>query len=158
MGVNTQALAVRSTVSGIWAVATYYAGNITPLFYLMIIFGLTDYTMWMAVAKWYPNSDEDALSRERALREFVKKLTYIFLMGVAWGIDFMILEAEQAFNLSMRWRPFFGIFALCYLILTEGISILESAERMGIKIPFLSSTLKVFREKVSKGPEKKGEE
>ena len=154
-----QGIAVRGTLAGIWALATYYAGNLTPLFYLMLVFEIVEFLMGMAVAKWYPATPEDGWCGKKAVQGFVKKITYIFLVGIAWGIDFMILEADKALDLPMEWGPYFGVFALCYLILTEGISILESAEKMGIHIPFLTSALKTFREKVSKGPaEKKGDE
>ena len=156
---STQSIVTRGTLAGIWAVITYYAGNLTPLFYLMLIFGIVAYIMEMAVAKWYPQSPQDGWSSENAIQVFISKVAYIFLVGVAWGIDFMILEADKVFGLPLSWGPYFGLFALCYLILTEGISVLESAEKMGIRIPFLTSALKSFREKVSKGPiGKKGDE
>ena len=158
MNTNMQGIAVRGALAGIWAVMTYYAGNLTPLFYLMLIFGMADYILGMAVAKWYPATPDEGWCSKVAIQGFMKKVACIFLVGVAWGIDFMILEADKTFNLPMEWGPYFGLFALCYLILTEGISILENAEKMGVHIPFLTSALKSFREKVSKGPTgKKGD-
>jgi len=152
MDSNTQSIAVRGSLAGFWALVTYYAGNITPLFYLMIIFGLADILLGLAVARWYPATPDDGWCSKRIAQGFVKKIASIFLVGVAWGIDFMILEADKAFNLPMHWGPYFGLFALCYLILSEGISILENAEKMGVNIPFLTSALKNFRKKISKGP------
>jgi len=134
---------------------TYYAGNITALFYLMLLFGAIDIIMGMVVAKWYPATPEDGWCSKNLTQDFIRKIACIFLVGVAWGIDFMILEADKSFNLPMEWGPYFGLFALCYLIVSEGISILENAEKMGIHIPFLSSALKSFREKISKGPKGK---
>ena len=152
MDSNTQGIMARGTLAGVWAVVTYYAGNLTPLFYLMLIFGFAEYILSMAVAKLYPDTPEDGWCSRKAIQGFMKKIACIFLVGVAWGIDFMILEADKAFNLPMQWGPYFGLFAICYLILTEGISILESAEKIGIRIPFLTSALRSFREKVAKGP------
>ena len=152
MANNAQAIAMRGSLAGVGALVTYYAGNATPLFYLMILFGATDIIMGMAVAKWYPETPEDGWSSSKVTQDFIRKIACIFLVGVAWGIDFMILEADKAFNLPMQWGPYFGMFALCYLIVSEGVSILESAEKMGISIPFLTSALKSFREKISKGP------
>ena len=156
---NTQGILTRSAIASIWAVVTYYAGNLTPLFYLMLIFGLTDYILGMAVAKWYPTSPQEGWCSKLAAQGFIRKVTHILLVGVAWGIDFMILEADKTFNLPLTWGPYFGLFAICYLILTEGISILENAEKMGIHIPFLTSALRIFREKVAQGPTtKKGDD
>jgi len=146
---------MRGSLAGIWAVVTYYAGNLTPLFYLMIIFGVTDVLLGMAVAKWFPVTPEDGWCSKRVMQDFVRKVACIFLVGVAWGIDFMILEADKAFNLPLQWGPYFGLFALCYLILSEGISILESVAKMGVKIPFLTTALKSMREQLSKGPQRK---
>ena len=151
---NTQNIMVRGSLAGMWAIVAYYAGNITSLFYLMLIFGLVDIILGLAAAKWYPATPEDGWCSTKVIQGFVKKIACVFLVGVAWGIDFMILEADKTFNLPLQWGPYFGLFALCYLILTEGISILESAEKMGINIPFLTSALKSFREKISKGPPK----
>ena len=150
MDSNSQGIMMRGSLAGLWAVVTYYAGNITPLFYLMIIFGISDIFLGMAVARWYPASPEDGWCSKKIAQGFVRKIASIFLVGVAWGIDFMILEADKAFNLPMQWGPYFGLFALCYLILSEGISILENAEKMGVNIPFLTSALKTFRTKISK--------
>ena len=158
MDSDTQSIITRGALAGIWAVATYYAGNLTPLFYLMLIFGFAAYIMEMAVIKWYPETPQDGWSRENAVKSFIQKIAYVFLVGVAWGIDFMILEADKTFGLPLTWGPYFGLFALCYLILTEGISILENAEKMGIRIPFLTSALKSFRKKIEKGPIAKKED
>ena len=149
---NVSSIAVRGTLAGIWTVITYYAGNLTPLFYLMLIFGFVDFIMGLAASKWYPKTQEDGWCKEKAIKGFVRKVAYIILVGVAWGIDFMILEADKAFNLPLTWGPYFGVFAICYLILTDGISILENADQMDIHIPFLTSALRTFREKVAKGP------
>ena len=148
----SQSIMMRGVLAGLWAVVSYYAGNVTPLFYLMIIFGLTDIILGMAVARWYPATPEDGWCSEKIIRGFIRKIACIFLVGVAWGIDFMILEADKTFDFPMQWGPYFGLFALCYLILTEGISILEKAEIMGVYVPFLTSALKNFRKKISKGP------
>ena len=158
MDENTQSILLRGSLASIWTLIAYYAGNITPLFYLLLIFGIADFITAMAAAKWFPATPEDGWCKGMAIRGFIRKISCLFLVGVAWGIDFMILEADKAFNLPLNWGPFFGVFALCYLILTEGISILENVEKMGINIPFLTTALKSFREKVSKGPAaKKGE-
>ena len=152
---NTYSIAARGVLAGLGTIAAYYAGNMTPLFYLFLIFEIFEYTMGMAAAKWYPDTPEDGWSSKKAIQGFVKKIASIFLVGMAWGIDFLIMEADKVFYLPFTWQPYFGVFALIYLILTEGISILESAERMGIHIPFLTSALKTFREKVAKGPTQK---
>ena len=152
MNGNAQGVAVVGFLAGIWAVATYYAGNITALFYLMIIFGIVEYIMGMAAAKWYPLSPEDKWNKDMAIKSFIRKIAHIFLVGVAWGIDFMVLEADKAFNLPMQWGPYFGVFAICYLILAEGLSTMQSAEQMGIRIPFLTTALVKLKEKLSKGP------
>jgi len=155
MDINTQSIMMRGYLAGLWAVVTYYAGNITPLFYLMILFGIADIFLGLAAARWYPATPDDGWCSKKIVQGFVKKIACLFLVGVAWGIDFMILEADKTFNLPMQWGPYFGSFALCYLILSDGISILENAEKMGVNIPFLTSALKSFRQKISKGLKEK---
>jgi len=154
MNENTQSILLRGSLASIWTLIAYYAGNITPLFYLLLIFGIIDFITALAAAKWFPSTPGEGWCKDIAIKGFIQKIACLFLVGVAWGIDFMILEADKAFNLPLSWGPFLGVFALCYLILTEGISILENVEKMGINIPFLTTALKSFREKVSKGPQK----
>ena len=142
---------LRGALASLGVIISYYIGNITPLFYLMIGFAAVDYIMGMAAAKWYPATQDDGWCSKKAKQGFIKKIAYILLVGVAWGVDFLILEIDRAINLPLTWGPYFGVFAMCYLILTEGVSILENAAKMDIHIPFLTSALKSFRAKIS-GP------
>lgn len=143
--------APRGGLAAAGTIVSFYIGNLTPLFYLMLGFELADYVTGMAAAKWYAEIPSQAWSSRKAMQGFIKKLGYIFMVGVAWGIDFLILEMHYTVNLPLDWSPFFGVFAMCYLILTEGISILENIQKMGIEIPFLTSALRSFREKISSG-------
>jgi len=155
MGYNAQAIIMRGSLAGIWGLVVYYAGNLTPLFYLMIIFGIVDIFLEMVVARWYSPNLEDGWCSKLVIQGFIQKIACIFLVGVAWGIDFMILEADKTFNLPMNWGPYFGLFALCYLILSDGISIIENIDKIGVNIPFLTSALKYLKEKISKGPQRR---
>jgi len=145
---NTQNFVMRGSMAGLWAIVSYYAGNLTPLFYLMIVFGLVNVILDIIV-EWYEAATDNVWNSKIILHGFVRKIACIFLVGVALGIDFMILEADKTFNLPMQWGPYFGLFALCYLILSEGISILESIDKMGVNIPFLMPMLKALKKRIS---------
>lgn len=149
-GVDMEGKLFRGGLAGIGTIVSYYVGNLTPLFYLLIGFEIADYLTGMAVAKWYPATPEDGWSSTKAIQGFIKKIAYIFLVGVAWGVDYLVHEMSRMAELPLEWSAYFGVFAVCYLILTEGISILENASKMGVEIPFFTTALKLFREKVSK--------
>lgn len=140
-----QEKAVKGSVAGIGTIITYLSGNFTPLIYIMIIFEILDYMTGIVAAK----INDGGVSSGVAMRGFVKKVFYFVLVGVAFGFDFVIVETTQVLGLDFEWPAFFGVLSVCYLLSTEAISILENLQELGIKVPFLTSALKIYREKIS---------
>ena len=149
-----ESIAIRGGFAGFWAVAAHYSSGLTPVFWTMIIFTALDYLIGMAAAKWFPATPEDGWSSKKGIQGFIKKITYISLAGVVLGVDLVIIELGNHGYFNITWGVHFGIFAMCYLILTEGVSILENAGRMGIEVPFLTNSLKYFRKGITRSAEK----
>lgn len=98
---------------------------------------------------WF-SAEGEGLSSGRAFKGFLKKMAYIVLVGVAWGVDFLVINVAGTLGDALSWGAHFGTLVVCYIVLTEGISILENIGRMGVKVPFLSSALEYFRGKIEK--------
>lgn len=140
-----QEKAIKGSVAGIGTIITYLSGNFTPLIYIMVIFEILDYITGIVSAKM----SGKGVSSKVATQGFVKKVYYFVLVGVAFGFDFVIVETTSILGFDFGWPAFFGVLSVCYLLSTEAISILENLQELGIKVPFLTSALKIYREKIS---------
>jgi toxin secretion/phage lysis holin len=129
-------------IAGIGAIISFLSDSFTPLLYIVAFLAILDYITGITVA--WKNKE---LSSKKAIYGFVKKTLYFALIGVAFSFDFLIHQAST-YMISehiIELKPIFGTLALCYLISGECISILENLNEFGIKIPFLTDALKLFR-------------
>jgi len=79
---------------------------------------------------------------------------YFFLVGVGFGVDFIVLYMAQEAGLALHHAPF-GVLCVGYLLATEALSILENLAKLDITVPFLNRFLRALRERISdKGEEK----
>ncbi len=137
---------IRGGLAGFLSIYYYFQGNFTPLIYILVMLSVMDYSTGILSAVL---NKESGLSSKEAIIGLVKKLCCFFLVAVAFMFDFVIMETTHIVGLNLQWQAIFGIFSVCYLIATEGISILENLSELGITIPFLTEVLKRFRDKVS---------
>ncbi len=129
---------------GSGSVIAYLTGHFTPIIYIMLIFSIFDYFIELAVSiKIGVKINSDIV-----FWNFVKKIFYFVLIGVAFGFDFLIHEKAVFYGSGLEWGAYFGVLSITYLVVTEGISILENLEEFDIKVPFLTEGLKSFREKI----------
>jgi toxin secretion/phage lysis holin len=135
---------VKAGVAGISALLSYLGGIFTPLFFIMISFEVLDYVTGIIAAV----KAEGGVSSREALWGFVKKVCYFILAGVAFLFDYAIVETAASIGIEYNMQPVFGTLSVCYLLSTEGISIVENLETLGIKVPFLTVSLKAYRDKV----------
>lgn len=144
---------LRGGLAGLASILTFFSGNFTPLIFIMVFFEILDYITGILSAK----KTSGGVSSEVALWGFVKKTGYFILVGVAFAFDYVIVETTRIVGLVFDWPAVLGVLSVCYLLSTEGISILENLEELGIKVPFLTSALKIYREKISNKGDYKNE-
>ena len=132
----------KSIISGL-AIIFYSLYDKMPLLFVMIILQIIDYITGI-VSACYTGS----LSSKAGFKGIVKKISYSFLLTVAFLFDYVILEVADTIGFQVSFCSIFGLLTLCYLIATESISVLENLEEIGIQIPFLSKTLKIFKDKI----------
>jgi toxin secretion/phage lysis holin len=135
---------IKGAFAGLGVVVTHLSGMFTPLFYILIIFESADYITGIAAA-----IKNGGLTSREALWGFVRKVSYFVLVGVAFLFDLCIVETTARIGMTLEWRETFGIFAICYLISTEGISIMENLHELGVSVPILQKALKIYHAQIS---------
>jgi len=76
-------------------------------------------------------------------------LFYFVLIGIGFGVDFIIMESLNIFDAEFYIPHMFGTLSVCYLLATEALSILENLGEMGIEVPYLSKGVEKMRNKIS---------
>lgn len=151
---NPSMFLFKSGLSGLGAVIAHYTNNISTLFWLLIFFEAADYITGIISAVL-----NDGVSSTEAVRGAVKKLGLFVLVGVGYGIDYIVVVAKDIVGLDVNYPPcVFGMLTLCYLLSTEGISILENLSEIGVEVPFLNRTLALLRDKANKKGDKVNED
>ncbi len=143
---------VKGGIATLGTIITYMTDAFTPLILIMVIFMGIDYITGMLSAAL-----SDGFSSKEARKGTIKKLTYFFVVAIAFGFDFVIFETTKTIGLNFQWKAIFGMLSICWLISTDGISILENLVEIGLPIPkFLLNGLKLFKEKVEELGEGEG--
>ncbi len=132
------------------SIVGYMSESFTPLIFILVLFEIFDYITGIISAM-----EHGGISSREALKGAIKKVSYFFLVGLAFGIDYMIFQFGVEFNVHFAWNGVFGILSVCYLISTEGISILENLQEIGVAVPFLSTILHTVKQKIEKEAESK---
>ncbi len=134
----------KGGVATLGTIITYMTNAFSPLMVILILFAMVDYITGMISA----NLNEGWSSKE-AYRGVIKKFSYFFMVMLAFGFDFAIDELTRKFGFNLSFPAVFGVLTVCWLISTDGISILENLVEIGLPVPnFLINGLKVFRDKV----------
>lgn len=131
------------------AVGAYFHELLGPLIVLAIVM-LADYITGLAEA-WVNGT----LCSKTGIVGIVKKVSYIFVVGVAIVADWIIQTAATKAGLNMGDFYMFGLLVTIWLILNECISILENVAEIGAPLPpFLVSLIG----KLKKTAEDKGDD
>ena len=131
------------------AVGAYFHELVGPLIILGLVMA-ADYLTGLARA-WVKNS----LCSRVGLVGIIKKVSYIFVIGVAIVADWVIQSAAAKAGLDFGSFYVFGLLVTIWLILNECISILENVAEIGAPLPeFLVKLIG----KLKKTTEDKGED
>jgi len=81
------------------------------------------------------------------------------LLAIAFFIDFIIIFFAENVGVKLPLSGLFGIGTCCWLIGTEGLSILENLNKIGVPLPpFLSKAFTQIRNSAEKMTEKRDDE
>ena len=131
------------------AAAVYFRELLVPLLILVIVM-ISDYVTGMMSA-WARKT----LSSRIGLMGLIKKVGYIFGVGVAIVVDFIIQTAGTKLGVDLTGFYAFGMLVTIWLILNECLSILENLSELGVPIP---GFLKAVVARLKKTTEEKGDE
>ena len=134
---------------GLSAVAAYFNALSVPV--VVLIAAMTvDYASGMTAA-WILSG----MSSRKGIKGIIKKVSYMALVAVAMGVDYIICCMMTIVHMELPQTMFFGLLVTIWLIINELISILENLGKIGVPIPpFLKKVIN--RLKIS--TEDKGEE
>lgn len=122
---------------------------VTVLMAAMII----DYVTGMAAA-WHNKK----LSSKKGLSGIIKKISYLALVCVGMGVDWVIYYGIKSVGVDMGYTFFFGVLVAVWLIINELISILENLESIGVPMPTflikIVKRLKITAETVGESEDK----
>ncbi len=130
------------------AFSVYFNALAVPLIVLIIAM-TADYISGMTAA--YINAE---LSSKRGIQGIVKKLSYMVMVAVAMGVDWLIHSGLGTFNINIDGDMWVGLIVTAWLIINEMISILENLSRIGVPMPaFLIKIVEKLKSTVDKDGE-----
>lgn len=110
----------------ITAYAKIVAVPVTVLLLAMII----DYITGMTAA-WHRSE----LSSKKGVFGITKKVSYLALVCVGMGADWLIYSGLQYMGISLEYTLLFGVVVTIWLIINELTSILENLGQIGVPLP-----------------------
>ncbi len=143
-------ITTKGGLAALLSIAGFMSESFTPLIFILVLFEVVDYITGLISA-----IEHGGVSSKAALRGAVKKGCYFFLVGLAFCIDYVVFQVGIEFGVHFTWHGIFGILSVCYLISTEGISILENLQEIGVSVPFLTKILHTFKQKIEQEAENK---
>lgn len=124
------------------ATGAYLSTKLGLLYPVLIILGalmVADYISGMLASKTesinHPGDPDYGWSSKKGAIGIMKKVGYLFIIGVAVVVDFLILCAADVFGIQGAPKAFWGILVAIWYILNELLSIIENVGRMGAYIP-----------------------
>ncbi len=115
--------------AAIAAFSVYFNALAVPLIVLLIAM-TADYISGMTAA--YISAE---LSSKKGIQGIVKKLSYMVMVVVAMGVDWLIHNGLGAFNINIDCDMWVGLIVTAWLIINEMISILENLVKIGVPMP-----------------------
>lgn len=140
---------LQAVFSAALAAFSVYFNVIAVPLTVLIVMMIIDYITGMAAA--YIKAE---LSSKRGLQGIIKKISYMALVAVAMGLDYLIYHGLAQIGIYQDSTIFFGLLITFWLVINELISILENLVKLDVPVPkFL---IKII-EKLKIAIEKKGE-
>lgn len=119
------------------ALTSYLNAVIVPITVLMIAM-IIDYITGM-VSAWHSSE----LSSKKGIFGIIKKTSYLALVCVGMGVDWLIYSGIKQVGIDLDYTIFFGLLVTIWLIINELISILENLGSIGVPLPkFLFAVIK----------------
>ena len=143
----------QAFVSAAIAALISYLGAIAIPVIILTAAMIIDYITGM-ISAWHKSE----LSSQKGVFGIVKKVSYLALVCVGMGVDWLIYSGLNQAGISTENSVFFGVLVTIWLIINELISILENLEAIGVPMPAflikIVKRLKVTAENVGESEDK----
>ena len=138
------------------AALTSYLGVIAIPVIILTAAMITDYITGM-ISAWHSSE----LSSKKGIFGIIKKTSYLALVCVGMGVDWLIYSGLNQAGISTENSVFFGVLVTIWLIINELISILENLKSIGVPMPAflikIVKRLKVTAENITESEDKKND-
>ena len=135
-------VAAKSVIGTVMCVISYLRGEFNELLIVLAVFIVSDYICGVTLALV-----KGRFSVKKGMLGAVKKLFYIFLVLMGFMIDLLVALVGERLGLTVATNGAFGMAINCYLIGTEGLSILESLVQLGLPVPnFMKKALGIIKD------------
>ena len=140
--ITMAAVATKSVIGTLAYVAGYIKGSFNELLVILAIFIVCDYVTGTVLAL-----ARGEFSVRKGLIGAVKKLFYICLVLMGFLIDMFVTNTGARIGLELATNGAFGMAINCYLIGTEGLSVIESLVALGLPVPaFMKKAMGIIKE------------
>lgn len=137
---------LQATFTAAAAAFVIYCNTLAVPLIILVIAMLVDYITGITAA--YINRD---LSSKLGLKGIIKKISYMALVAVAMGADYLIYGGFSAVNIQINYDLWFSVLVTIWLIINEMISILENLVKIGVPVPgFLTKLISRLKTEADK--------
>ena len=119
-------------------VGGYLLDCLSEIIIILAILMILDYILGVTVSLFAGQWNKD-----KGIRGLTKKIGYMVCVAIGFLLDYIIMWLTEKAGVSFNTGGFFGIAVTCYLIGTEGISLLSHLVVLGVPVPpFLQKAFK----------------
>ena len=138
---NIEKKSVQAAFTAALTMLTYYLGMVAVPIVVLMIAMIIDYVTGM-VSAWH----KAELSSKKGIFGIVKKISYLGLVCVGMGVDWLIYSGLHSVGVDLGYTIFFGVLVTIWLVINELISILENLGAIGVPLPkFLLKIIKKLK-------------
>ena len=136
--VKIEEKSLQAVFSASIAALTSYLGIVAVPVTVLVFAMIIDYITGM-ISAWHSSE----LSSKKGIFGIIKKTSYLALVCVGMGVDWLIYSGLSQAGISTEHSVFFGVLVTVWLIINELISILENLKAIGVPLPkFLFAVIK----------------
>lgn len=136
---NPLSVIVKGIVGAVCGIISYVLGGINHLTIILVILMIIDYVSGVAAAI----VAERKFSTKIAMKGLLKKVMFLFFVLFGYMLDMVVMTIAVYGFLNVENFRAFGIIVSCYLIGTEGLSIMKNFSDCGLPTP--APFLKLFQ-------------
>ena len=138
---NIEGKSVQTAFAAAISAVTCYLGIVAVPIVVLLLAMIIDYVTGM-ISAWH----KAELSSKKGVFGIVKKVSYLGLVCVGMGVDWLIYSGLHSVGVDLGYTIFFGLLVTIWLVINELISILENLGSIGVPLPkFLLTIIKKLK-------------